>query len=95
MLKRFLIAWIVGTVSIGVLGYCLVLAVGLVAMIGEWDSFVIGFGPLRLVEHTRDDSGVSIGGGAGIVPLALLGGLLNGLGAAYFASRSRRRQADV
>ena len=89
MLKRFLKAWIVGTVSIGVIGFCLVLAVSLVATIAEWDSFVVGLGPIRFMEHTGDDSGYSQVGGEGIFLLALLGGLLNGLGAAYFRSRSR------
>ena len=89
MLKRFLKAWIVGSVSIGVIGFCLVLAVGLVATIAEWDSFVVGLGPIRFMEHTADGSGYSLAGGEGIFLLALLGGLLNGLGAAYFRSRSR------
>ena len=95
MLKRFLISWIVGTVSIVAVGYCLVLAVGLVAAIAEWDSFAVGLGPLGLMEHTKEESGFAIGGGSGIIPLALLGGLLNGLGAAYFRSRSHRSRADV
>ena len=89
MLKRFLKAWIVGSVQIGLIGYCLVLAVGLVAAIAEWDSFAVGLGPLRLMEHRKEDSGFGLAGGSGIIPLALLGGLLNGLIAAYFISRSR------
>ena len=90
MLKKFLISWIVGTVSIAIIGYCLVFAVGLVAAIAEWDSFVIGLGPFEFIEHTKHDSGGwAIGGSGGIFPLALLGGLLNGLVVAYFGSRSR------
>ena len=89
MLKKFLTSWIVGTFSIAVGGYCLVFAVGLVAAIAEWDSFAVGLGPFRFIEHTKEDSGFSIGAGSGIITLALLGGLLNGLGAAYFRYRLR------
>lgn len=90
MLKRFLISWIVGTVSIAIIGYGLVFVVGLVAAIAEWDSFVIGLGPIAFIEHKKLDSGGwGIEAGGGILPLALLGGLLNGLVAAYFGSRSR------
>lgn len=90
MLKRFLISWIVGTVSIAIIGYGLVFVVGLVAAIAEWDSFVVGLGPITFIEHTKHDSGGrAIGAGEGILPLALLGGLLNGLVAAYFRSRAR------
>ena len=95
MLKRFLISWIVGAVSIAAVGYCLVFVVGLIAMIAEWDSFVVALGPIRFMEHTMSDFEVSVGGGEGIIPLALVGGLLNGLGAVYFTSRSRRNRADV
>ena len=89
MLKRFLISWIIGTISIGLVGYGLVFAVGLVAAIAGWDSFAVGLGPLRFIEYAKDDSGFGIAGGDWIIPLALLGGLLNGLGAVYFRSRSR------
>ena len=89
MLKRFLISWIIGTISIGLVGYGLVFAIGLVAAIAGWDSFAVGLGPLRFIEYTKEDSGFSTGGGSGIIPLALVGGLLNGLGAAYFRSRLR------
>ena len=89
MLKRFLIAWIVGTVSIALIGYCLVLVAGLVAGIAEWDSFAVGLGPIHFIEYTRHEGGTSLRSGVGIFWLALLGGLLNGLGAAFFGSRSR------
>ncbi len=94
MLKRFLISWSVGTVSILLIGYALVLLLGLVAGIAERDSFALGLGPITFIEHTRDDSGTSLSAGGGIFYLALLGGLLNGLGAAYFGSRSRRDESE-
>lgn len=90
MLKRFLISWIVGTVSLLIIGFVAVFVVGLVGTITEWDSFVVGLGPIEAVEHTRDGSSTSTGTGVAFFPLILLGGLLNGLGAVYFRSRSGR-----
>ncbi|MXY42698.1 MAG: hypothetical protein F4Y50_01300 [Dehalococcoidia bacterium] len=90
MLKRFLISWIVGTVSLLIIGIGAVLVVQLVGMITEWDSFVVGLGPVEVLEHTRDDSSTSAGTGIAFFPLVLIGGLLNGLGAVYFRSRSGR-----
>ena len=90
MLKRFLISWITGTVSILLIGFGAVLTINLIAMIAEWDSFVVGLGPVELIEYTRDESGFSTGTGAAFFPVVLLGGLQNGLVAAYFRSRSGR-----
>lgn len=90
MLKRFLISWIVGTVSLLVVGFCVVLVVGLVGTVTEGDSFVVGLGPIEVVEQTKDGSSTSTRTGVAFFPLVLLGGLLNGLGAVYFRSRSGR-----
>ena len=89
MLKKFLNAWIVGTVSALLIGISAFLVAGLVAAIAELDSFVIGLGPIDLIEYVRDGSGFSTRTGVAFFPVVVLAGLLNGLGSAYFSSRSR------
>ena len=86
-MKTFLIAWVIGTVSLLAIGFCLVLVTGLIAMTAEWGSFTIGIGPVELVEHTTEGSRYSTGTGWALFPVALLDGILNGLGAMYFRGR--------
>ena len=86
-MKTFLTAWVIGTVSLLVIGFCLVLVTELIAMTAELGSFTIGIGPIELVEHTAEGSSYSTGSGWALFPVVLLGGVLNGLGAVYFGRR--------
>ena len=88
MIKRFVIAWATGTVSLLLIGFAAVLLVGLVAAIGEWNSLTIGVGPIEFLKHTQGESGGSgLASGWALGPLAVILGLVNGLGAVYFGTR--------
>lgn len=89
MIKTFVMAWVIGTVSLFVIGLAVVLSVGLVATIGEWNSFTIGLGPVEFLKHTHNESVTGIETGWALVPAAIILGLLNGLGAVYFRARSK------
>ena len=88
MLKKFLNAWIVGTVSALVIGISAFLVAGLVAAIAELDSFVIGLGPIDLIEYVRDGSGFSTRTGVAFFPLSCWPAAERPRIAAYFRSRS-------
>ena len=90
MIKTFVIAWVLGTVTLFLVGLAVVLAVGLVAAILDWNSFTIGLGPIEFLEHTNEEAVVGIGTGWALLPLAIVLGVLNGLGAVYFRTRSKR-----
>lgn len=86
-MKTFLTAWIIGTVSLLVIGFCLTLVIGVIAMTAEWGSFTVGLGPIEIMEHTAEGSSYSTRSGWAFFPVALLGGILNGLGAVYLRRR--------
>ena len=87
MLKAFVIAAAIGGVSILMIEYAAVLAIGLIAQNGEWESFMIQLGSIEFFGHLREESSFETSAGEGLFYLAVLGGLLNGLGAMYFSSR--------
>ncbi len=90
MIKRFVIAWAKGTVSLLLMGFAIVLSIGLVAAIGEWNSFTVGLGPIEFLKHTQGESGgYGIASGWALAPLAVILGLVNGLAAVYFGARSK------
>lgn len=88
-MKRFAIGWIIGTVSLLLIGFTAGIVLSLMAMIGGWDSFTSGLGPIEFLKHSRDASGYSTETGWAFVPLAVVVGLLNGLGAVYLGTRNR------
>ncbi len=95
MLRKFLIGSMIGAVSTLAILLSVALLIGIVAAVGEWESFSIGFGPVQLMDHKSYESGFSFETGPGLVILSILGGLLNGLGVLYFTSRFSPLRRDA
>ena len=88
MLKRFLTAWIIGTFCVFAIGVSVALVVPLVALEAGWAPFSFTIGPLELFQYTSGDSTLfAIEFGSDLFIFSLLAGMLNGLGAVFFASR--------
>jgi hypothetical protein len=91
---RPLRAFVLGFVGVGLLAYVAAAALALSAEVGG-RSLDLGLGPLSLVVVERSGSSTSLTFGAGLVVIALVGGVANAVAAAVLARRARRRQHGI
>lgn len=88
MAKRFLVAFITGLFSIALIEVSLTFVITVIAGLNEWDSFAVGLGPVGFFSYyTSDDVIFQTTYEIGVLLIALLGGILNGLGAVYLRKR--------
>ena len=80
-------AVVLGAAATAVLAYVFVGAVALVIAAGGGKAHV-ALGPLRMVEVSHGREGSSVALGSGLLALALLGGVLNGLAGLGLRRRS-------
>lgn len=88
MVKRFLVAFITGSFAIVAIEVSLTFVITVIASLNEWDSFAVGLGPVGIFSYyTNEGTIFQTTYEIGILLIALLGGILNGLGAVYLRRR--------
>lgn len=88
MVKRFLVAFIIGSFAIVAIEVSLIFVTTVIAELNEWDSFAVGLGPVGVFSYyTSEDVLFRTTHEIGILFIALLGGILNGLGAVFLRGR--------
>lgn len=88
MRASLLKAFLLGTAAFGVLGYAAAAAVALAAQAGE-RALDVRLGPLALVVVERAGGRIATTFGAGILAVAVAGGIANALFALVLARRRR------
>jgi hypothetical protein len=83
--------FVTGFVVILVLEFIAFMALGMAAQAQAWPGSRLALGPLVIFESQRLDNGYATTFGAGIVVVAALAGVLNGLGAALLTRNEARR----
>jgi len=86
-MRTVVIAFVLGTLAVGVVASIGGLALGIAAQAGGWSSFRAGIGPLVLVSYERTAAASATSFGAGLPLLALAGGVLNAIGAGVLSRR--------
>jgi hypothetical protein len=88
-MRLALTAFLIGVGAIAAVLLVTALALGVVADAGGWRSFELSIGPLVVVEFMRSASSTATTFGPGVPALALVGGVLNAVAAAWLARRMR------
>jgi hypothetical protein len=86
--RSLVIAFVLGTLAVGLTAYGVATVVLIVAVADGWGSFDVALGPLVLVALERDASGEVTTMGAGLAAVALVGGVLNLVGALALRRRA-------
>ncbi|MBM3958697.1 MAG: hypothetical protein FJ314_02840 [SAR202 cluster bacterium] len=90
MTRTFIKSALIGTVSFGVIAYCLVLVLAVLSQSGRVADVGLRLGPLEIFQVWVDESGHHFTIGTGIALVAALGGVVNGIGAVILARQRIR-----
>lgn len=88
-MRTLLIAFLLGSVAVGIVLLVTGFAVGIAAQAGDWGNFRIGVGRVVALEFRRSPDGSSTTFGSGILIAAAVGGALNAAAAAFLSRRGR------
>jgi hypothetical protein len=77
----FIKAFAIGTIAVLVLEVALTFVLNIVGLGQHWASFRLAIGPVDLYTFERTQHGFSVSTGSGLLVVAILAGLLNGVGA--------------
>jgi hypothetical protein len=88
-MRTFVISFLIGTAAVLVLLVVGLMALGFAAAAGDWGSFDIASGPIRLFAFERDGTTITTSMGIGVVPVAALAGLVNAGAAVLLRRRAR------
>jgi hypothetical protein len=88
-MRTYVNSFLIGTAAVFLLLIVGLTALGLAAAAGDWKSFEIAIGPVRLFAFERDGTTTTTMMGIGVVPVALLAGLANAGAAAILRRRAR------
>ncbi len=86
-MRAVLAPFVLGAAAVGVLLATGVLAAGMAAEASGWDDLRVALGPLVFVVFERAGETTATTFGAGLPAAAVLGGLLNALGAVLLRRR--------
>ena len=88
-MRPLVTAFVLGAVAVALVAGAAALALFVLADAAGWDGFVVGAGPLVVLELERTPRETSATVGAGFAALAIAGGALNAAGAALLRRRAR------
>jgi hypothetical protein len=91
---RWLKAFLLGFVAVGLVVYVFAAAVSL-AVVAGGGTLLLALGPLTAVEVARSGNDTATSFGIGLVALALAGGVANGVAAAILRRRPARRDGTA
>lgn len=86
-MRALVTPFLLGCAAIGALLAVGALALGIVADANGWDSFRISVGPLNVLAFERSGDDTATAFGPGLAAIALAGGLLNAVAAAFLRRR--------
>ena len=90
-MRTLLIAFLLGTVAVGLVAYGVATAVVMLALAEGWSSFRVAVGPLVLVDVERTARGDDVSTfGPALAVVAVLGGAVNAAGAPLLRRRQER-----
>ena len=87
---KFVKTALIGFFAVLVIEIGLVFVVAMLAQSYNWGDFALAVGPIRLLEFRSTGQSYETSAGPGIVLLAVLAGLLNGLGAGLLEGATTR-----
>jgi hypothetical protein len=92
MMRMFVVSFVFGFLSVGLVLLCFSVGLAIVADVRGWGSFSIGSGVLTIIEYQPTPQGTETVIGPGTITISLLAGIMNAVAGTVLWSRVSGRR---